>query len=139
MQARRKGGGWCEARTRGSPRQLAVLDRVETPFELVETVAQQRDLGFEADRPLDAALEARRARGPFDHGVERHETLRSVRAVDQPGRDLTRAIPRAQRRAGHAGFGLGAPEGDPADVVELAEEVELGLPLDEPTVPVGSD
>ena len=59
------------------------LDCGEPLLELLETMAQKRDFSFEADRPLGTPLDAGRPGGPFDHGVERDEPLRSVWAVDQ--------------------------------------------------------
>jgi hypothetical protein len=112
-------------------------DGGEAVLELIETMTHECDLRFEADGPFGAPLDAGRAGCPLEPGVEGNEPLRAVGAVDQAGRDLSGAVPRAQRRAGHPDLGLGASKWHPADVVELGEELELGLPLDQPTLPVG--
>jgi hypothetical protein len=111
------------------------LQRGETLLELVEAVGQQDDLCLEADAPLGAALDAGRAGGPLDHGVEGDEALGSVRPVDQPRRQLAAAVPGAERRAGGAGLGLGDGQGHPGEVVELGEQLYLGLPPRQPVLP----
>jgi hypothetical protein len=59
-----------------------------------------------------------------------------VRPVDQPGRDLTRPVPVAQRGPRCAGVRRRALERDPVRARKLGGEVQLKFPLVKPVVPV---
>ena len=110
----------------------------EADFEVVDAVAEEGYLGFEADFAFGAALDAGGLGGALDDGVEGDEALGAVGAVDEAGLDLTVAVPGAQGRAGDPGLGLGLGERDPGGVIELGEEVEFVLPLGEAVLPLGS-
>jgi len=67
---------------------------------------------------------------------ERHQPLRSVRTVDEPGRDLAAPVPAAQGCPGGTGPPGGAVERDPFGPVELRGELQFELPAVEPVLPI---
>ena len=108
----------------------------EPKLELVDAVPQDLELGLVGEAALRCPAKPRRCFGPGRDDCERHESLRPVRPVDQPGRDLTGPVPVAQRGAGCAGVRRRPLQRDPVRARELGGEVELKLPLVEPVVPV---
>ena len=99
-------------------------------------MSKQRDLCLEAELTFGSALNARRARRSFDHDVEWHEALGSIGPVDESRRNLAIPIPRSKRGARYTCLCFGLRQRNPRRVVELCEQVELGLPPSEPRLPI---
>jgi hypothetical protein len=68
-------------------------------------VPKDLELGLVGEPPLRGAAQSRGGLGASGDERERHQSLRPVRPVDEPGRDLPGAVPVAQDRTGGAGVG----------------------------------
>jgi hypothetical protein len=79
----------------------------QSQLKLINAVTQQCHLSLEAHFTLGAALDPSRLRGSVQHGLQRHQSLRTVWPVDQSGCNVAVAVPRAQSRAGHPCLSLG--------------------------------
>jgi hypothetical protein len=79
----------------------------QSQLKLINAVTQQRYLGLKAHLTLGTALDPGRLRGSVQHGLQRHQSLRTVWPVDQSGCNVAVAVPRAQSRAGNPCLGLG--------------------------------
>ena len=131
------GADWpvINAQTAAAP-VAAACQGGQPELELVDPVPEDLQLGLIGQPPFGAAPQPRRGLGSGGDQRERHQPLRAVRAVDQPGRDLPGAVPAAQGGAGHPGISGRAFEGDPVRPLELGGQFELHLPVVQPVFPV---
>jgi len=115
---------------------VAALERADPKLELVDAMSQDLQLSLVGELTLGGATQpGRRLRSGRDDR-ERHQALRSVRTVDEPGRDLATPVPAAQGCPRGAGPRGRAVERDPLGPVELSIELEFELPAVEPVLPV---
>jgi hypothetical protein len=115
---------------------LAVLQRAEPELELVDPVPQDLELRLVGELTFRGPPQPRgRLRSRRDQR-KRHQALRAVRPVHQPGRDLAAPVPAAQRCARGSGLRGSFVERHPVGPVELSLELELNLPGVEPVLPV---
>ncbi len=103
---------------------LPLFERGQPEFELVDPVAEDLELGLVGQPSLRGPAQPRRGLGAGGDQRERHQPLRPVRAVRQPGGDLPGPVPAAQGGAGSAGRGGRAFECHP---VGAPEHILLGL------------
>jgi hypothetical protein len=78
---------------------LTALQCREPRLEFVDPAAQQLQLRLGLEPALGGAAQPGGLLGAGGHERERHQPLRPVRPVGEPGRDLAAAIPAAQRGA----------------------------------------
>ncbi len=99
-------------------------------------MAKDLELGFVGEASLRGATQSRGDFGAGGDKRQRHQTLRAVRAVDEPGRDLAGAVPGAQDGPGGAGVGGRPVQGHPVRTVKLGRQLEFEFPVIEPVFPV---
>ena len=92
---------------------MAPFEGGDPKLKLVDPVPEDLQLSLVGEAPFSCPAKPGRRLRPGRDNRERHESLRSVRPVDQPGRDLTGAVPVAQRGTGCASVCRRPLQGDP--------------------------
>ena len=93
-------------------------------------------LGLVGEPSLRGTAKSRGGLGACGGERERHQSLRAVRPVDEPGRDLPAAVPGAQGSTGGASVGCRPFQGHPVRALELGGQLEFEFPVVEPVLPV---
>ena len=115
---------------------LALFERGQPELELVDPVPEDLQLGLVGQPPLRGAAQPRGGLGACGDERERHQSLRPMRPVDEPGRDLPGAVPVAQHGPGGTGV-RGRPfQRHPVRALKLGRQLEFELPVVKPVLPV---
>ena len=93
-------------------------------------------LSLVGEPSLRGAAQSRGGLGACGDERERYQSLRAVRPVDEPGRDLPAAVPGAQDSTGGAGVGSCPFQRHPVRALELGSQLEFEFPVVEPVLPV---
>ena len=93
-------------------------------------------LGLVSEPSLRGVAQSRGGLGACSDERERHQSLRAVRPVDEPGRDLPGAVPGAQDSTGGAGVGGRPFQRHPVRALELGRQLEFEFPVVEPVLPI---
>jgi hypothetical protein len=97
--------------------------------------AQLGDLGLHGPGVLELPARSGRSQRPVNHGLQRHQPLRSVDSGDHPRRDLATAVPGTQCGPRDTSGVRGFVEGDPPLFERLAGELgEHVVPIDFPRI-----
>ena len=106
---------WSRHRS-GRVRYFAAFELREPRLQLLDPIAQQRDLRLERDLASDLPGDAGGGRGTRQDALDRDLALRAEGPVDEPRGDLAAPVPGAQRGAGHAHRLFGFGERHPPEV-----------------------
>jgi Clp amino terminal domain, pathogenicity island component len=116
-----------------------VLECHEPGFELIDSVLDQFQLRLGRKATLGGVTQPRRRLCAGGGDRKRHQPGGPVRAFGQPRRDLAASIPAPKRRAGRPGLPGRDVKGHPVRAIELGRELQRGIPVIDPVVPVHVD
>ncbi len=112
------------------------FQRGQPELELVYPMPEDLQLGLVGQPPFRSAAQPGRGLGAGGDHRERHQSLRPVRPVDQPGRDLPGPVPAAQGGPGRAGVRHGPVKRHPVGAFEPGAQLEFEFPVVEAVFPL---